>query len=216
MSLSLLVIAKEPVPGQVKTRLCPPCTPVQAALVARAALADTLSTVDRCPATRRILVVHGDYPAPSGWDVLPQRGGGLGERLNAAFTDAALLEPDRPALLVGMDTPQLTPTLVGALAAGLDRADAVLGPAADGGWWGLALRDPAHAKVLRGVPMSTSDTGQLTAGALRDLGLRVMDGPLLRDVDTAADARVVAGECPASSFAAAVRAYVPSGCGRGA
>jgi uncharacterized protein len=209
VNLSLLVIAKEPVPGRVKTRLCPPCTPEQAALVARAALDDTLSTVDRCPAARRVLVVHGEYPAPHGWDTLVQRGDGLGERLSAAFADTALLHPDQPALLVGTDTPQLTPALIEALAGGLDRADAVLAPAADGGWWGLALRDPAHATVLRTASMSTSDTGRLTAAALRDLGLRVVRGPLLRDVDTVSDARVVAAQCPAGSFAAAVRTHIP-------
>jgi glycosyltransferase A (GT-A) superfamily protein (DUF2064 family) len=211
MNPALLVIAKAPVPGRVKTRLCPPCTPEQAALVAEAALADTLSTVDRCLAVRRVLVLHGEYPAPTGWDVVPQRGQGLGERLAAAFADAARLPTVEAAgqLLVGMDTPQLTPALIGALAAGLGRADAVLGPALDGGWWGLALRDPVHAKVLEGVPMSTSDTGRLTAEALRGLGLRVVCGPRLRDVDTAADARAVAQVCRAGSFAAAVRANVP-------
>jgi glycosyltransferase A (GT-A) superfamily protein (DUF2064 family) len=210
MSLSLLVIAKEPVPGLVKTRLCPPCTPEQAALIARAALDDTLSIVDHCPAAHRVLVIQGDYPAPPGWDVLPQHGEGLGERLVAAFTDAAELDGGGPALLVGMDTPQLTPALVGALTTGLDRADVALGPATDGGWWGLALRDPAHAKVLRDVPMSTGDTGRLTVEALRGLGLRVADGPVLRDVDTAPDAWAVARGCPAGSFAAAVRVHLPS------
>jgi rSAM/selenodomain-associated transferase 1 len=213
MSLTLLVLAKEPVPGEVKTRLCPPCTPEQAAQVARAALDDTLSIVDRCPAARRVLVVHGDYPAPPRWEVQRQRGEGLGERLAAAFADAALLSTRATTgyLLVGMDTPQLTPELVGGLGRELGRADAVLAPAADGGWWALALRDPAHAKVLTGVPMSTSDTGQLTRAALRNLGLRVLDGPRLRDVDTAADARAVAAECRTGSFAAAVRANVPAG-----
>lgn len=206
MSLTFLVLAKAPVPGRVKTRLCPPCTPEQAARVARAALDDTLSTVDKCAAARRVLVVDGDYPSPPGWDVLAQRGDGLGERLAAAFADAATGPPASGYLLVGMDTPQLTPALAGGLVAELDRADAVLAPAVDGGWWALALRDPVDAKVLAGVPMSTSDTGWLTREALIGQGLRVAAGPLLRDVDTADDARTVARECPTGSFAAAVRA----------
>ena len=209
MSLSLLLIAKEPVPGLVKTRLCPPCTPEQAALIARAALEDTISTLDRCRAARRVLVMRGNYPTPSGWNVLTQRGAGLGERLAAAFADASLLDPGNSALVVGMDTPQLTPALVEALVAGLGRADAAVGHATDGGWWGLALRDPAHGKVLGDVPMSTSDTGDLTVAALRALGLRVVGGPPLRDVDSAADALAVARECPDGSFAVAVRAHVP-------
>ena len=154
-----MVIAKAPVPGEVKTRLCPPCTPEQAALVARAALEDTLSTVDDCPAARRVLVVAGEYPVPAGWEVVRQRGDGLGERLAAAFTDAARLEPLAPALLVGMDTPQLTPELVARLGAGLERADAVLGPAGDGGWWGsrcATRRMPRSCRVSR-CPHRTPD-----------------------------------------------------------
>jgi uncharacterized protein len=158
MSAHLLVIAKTPVPGRVKTRLCPPCTPDQAARIAAAALADTLDAVSATPADRRTLVVEGSHAAPAGWDRVAQRGDGLGERLANAFSVAS-----GPCLLVGMDTPQLTPSLLGSVSAPLlDGADAVLAPACDGGWWALALRDPAHARVLTDVPMSTSDTGALT------------------------------------------------------
>ena len=73
MSAQLLVLAKTPVPGRVKTRLCPPCTPEQAARVAAAALADTLAAVARTPAVRRCLVVEGDHPAPPGWHRGSQR-----------------------------------------------------------------------------------------------------------------------------------------------
>jgi uncharacterized protein len=205
MRVHLLVLAKTPVPGRVKTRLCPPCTPEQAAHIAAASLADTLDAVAVTPALGRTLVVEGDHPAPPGWGRASQRGGGLGERLVHAFSVS-----DGPSLLVGMDTPQLTPSLLTGLAAGLDASDAVLAPACDGGWWALALRDPAHARVLSGVPMSTSDTGVLTAAALLDLGLTVHTGPELRDVDLAADAWAVAGLCPGSRFADAVVRHVPS------
>ena len=174
--------------------------------MARAALDDTLSTVDQCATGRRTLVVSGTYPAPPGWQVIPQRGDGLGERLAHAFADT---DDGGPALLVGMDTPQLTAELLTAVARGLDDADAVLGPADDGGWWTLALRRPIHAAVLRTVPMSTSDTYRLTRTALRQLGLRVAEGPRLRDVDTADDAWTVAHECPDGRFAAAVRIHLP-------
>ena len=86
------MIAKEPVAGRVKTRLCPPCTPEQAARLARAALEDTLAACDRAAGgARRVLVLDGRPGAwlPPGWDVLPQRGGDLAERLAAAFEDAA-------------------------------------------------------------------------------------------------------------------------------
>jgi rSAM/selenodomain-associated transferase 1 len=202
----VLVIAKEPVPGRVKTRLCPPCTPAQAAIVARAALDDTLSTVDACEAAARTLVISGTYPAPRGWAVIPQRGEGLGERLAHAFADT---DDGGPALLVGMDTPQLTARLLFEVEQALEDADAVLAPADDGGWWALALREPRHAAVLKGVPMSTADTGRLTRAALLKERLRVATGPGLRDVDTAADAWAVADQCPGGRFAAAVRVNLP-------
>jgi uncharacterized protein len=210
MTTQLLVIAKAPVAGRVKTRLCPPCTPQQAALIAAASLADTLATVSATPAVRRTLVLSGRYPLPPGWRGVPQRGDGLAHRLANGFADTAL--PRVGSLLVGMDTPQLTPALLAAVAGGLAGADAVLGPAGDGGWWALALRDPRHAEALRAVPMSTPQTARRTAAALRERGLRLRYGPALRDVDTAEDALAVAESCPPGAFTGAVRAHLaPAG-----
>lgn len=208
MSLQLLVIAKQPRPGQVKTRLCPPCTPEQAAAVAAASLADTIATVEAATADRRTLVVHGRYRPPAGWWVAHQRGDGLAQRLHHAFADTA--QPGLATLLIGMDTPQVTPDGLAAVAAGLAIADAVLAPAEDGGWWALALRTPDCARVLTEVPMSTVDTFTRTLAALRAEGLTVAIGGRLRDVDTAEDAWAVAADCPDSRFAAAVREHVPS------
>ena len=204
MMAQLLVMAKTPVPGRVKTRLCPPCTPWQAARIAAAALEDTLDAVTATPAAARVLVVDGDLPAPRGWDRVVQRGDGLGERLAHAYADTAV--PGRASLLIGMDTPQAGPGLLGDAATRLtaDGADAVLGLAADGGWWALGLRDPAHANVLRDIPMSTAGTGAFTLAALERRGLRVTALPVLTDVDTAADAYAVAALCPPDSRFAGV------------
>jgi glycosyltransferase A (GT-A) superfamily protein (DUF2064 family) len=186
---TLLVIAKQPVPGRVKTRLVPPCTHGQAAALAEAALADTLRTVLMAPARRRVLVLEG-RPGPwlpAGFDVVPQCGGPLDERLAAAFAAVR-----GPALLIGMDTPQVTP---GLLTVDWQAADAVFGPASDGGFWALGLR----------VPMSTPTTGAIQRARLLAAGLRVADLPRLRDVDTAADAVAVARQAPRSRFAARAR-----------
>jgi glycosyltransferase A (GT-A) superfamily protein (DUF2064 family) len=199
MRRQLLLIAKAPVPGRVKTRLCPPCTPEQAAAVAAAALADTLDALSAAPAVRRTLVVHGAYPAPPGWHVVAQRGEGLGERLANAFADTA--QPGTTTLLVGMDTPQLSLMDV-------PRGNA-LGLAEDGGWWALQLENPADANVLRTVPMSTAGTGALTLAGLQQRGLSMESLPVLRDVDTAEDAHAVAALCPGSRFAHAVHTLVP-------
>jgi rSAM/selenodomain-associated transferase 1 len=198
---ALVVIAKAPVPGRVKTRLCPPCTAVQAAALAAAALADTLAAALRSRrATRRVLALDGEAGAwlPPGFDVVPQRGSGLAERLAAAFADVG-----GPAFLVGMDTPQITPALLDAALAALDRADAVFGAALDGGFWGIGLRR-ADAAAFREVPMSTPGTGAAQRARLAELGLRTAGLPPLRDVDTIADAEVVAGEAPGSRFARAL------------
>jgi uncharacterized protein len=195
---TLLVIAKQPVPGKVKTRLVPPCTYEQAAALAEAALADTLHAMLMVPARRRVLVLDGQPGPwlPHGFEIVPQCGGLLDERLAAAFGAVR-----GPALLVGMDTPQVTPDL---LAVDWRAADAVFGPAADGGFWALGLRTPDPA-LLRGVPMSTASTGAIQRARLVAAGLRVVDLPELRDVDTAADAVAVAREAPLSRFAARTR-----------
>ena len=191
---TLLVIAKEPRPGRVKTRLTPPFTPEEAAALAEASLVDTLHVLLATPARRRVLVLDGTPGPwlPPGFDVVPQCGGGLDERLAAAFAGCA-----GPALLIGMDTPQVTPAL---LTVDFADCDAYFGPAEDGGFWALGLADPDPA-LLRGVPMSTPTTGTVQRARLTAAGLRVRDLPPLRDVDTAYDAELVAAEAPEGRFA---------------
>lgn len=197
---TLIVIAKEPIPGRVKTRLTPPYTPAQAATLAEAALADTLAAVARTPARRHVLALDGTPGRwlPAGFDVIPQRGTGLDERLAHAFAEAG-----GPAVLVGMDTPQVTPAMLADAILRLEDGDAVFGPAADGGFWLLGLRAPDPGLLL-GVPMSRADTGARQLARLR--GLRVAMLGTLTDVDTAADAAYVADQAPGTNFAAAVRA----------
>ncbi len=202
MTAALLVIAKTPVPGRVKTRLTPPFTPAEAARLAAAALADTLAAVRSCAASRRVLVLDGEPGSwiPDGFEVVPQRGDGLAERLAAAFDDAG-----GPAFLVGMDTPQVTPALLDAGLGALDRADASFGAALDGGYWGIGLRRPDPA-VFRDVPMSERTTAAVQRARLAALNLRTAVLPPLRDVDTVDDAHAVAAEAPDSRFAAALAA----------
>jgi rSAM/selenodomain-associated transferase 1 len=201
----LIVIAKEPVPGRVKTRLTPPCTPEEAAGLAEAALADTLAAVAETPAGRRILALAGRPGRwlPHGMTVIPQRGAGLDERLGHAFTDAYA---GRPLVLIGMDTPQVTPALLSEAATALRTHDAVFGPAADGGFWLLGLRRPDPG-LIRGVPMSEPCTGAAQLARLHEAGLSVAVLPELTDVDTAADAIRVAARCrPGHRFPSAVQA----------
>jgi hypothetical protein len=196
---ALLVIAKAPAPGRVKTRLSPPCSPEQAAALATAALADTLAAVAALPG-RRVLVLDGapgDW-IPPGFEVVAQRGDGLAERLAAAFADAG-----GPAVLVGMDTPQITPALLDRAVDGLGSAGAVFGPAEDGGFWLIGLQQ-ADPRVFAGIPMSVESTGACQRARLGELGLDVAEVPVLRDVDTIEDARAVAAAAPYGGFAAAL------------
>jgi rSAM/selenodomain-associated transferase 1 len=210
----LIVLAKAPVPGRVKTRLCPPATPEQAARLAAAALADTLTAATRVPATAVVVALDGE-PDPTlsaaltGTTVIAQHGGPLGERIAAAHADVAGLTPGACTVLIGMDTPQLDPAVLGRCLDAVsdpDGPDAVLGPAVDGGWWALALRNPRYAELLGSVPASRSDTGARTRAALETAGLRVAAMPELTDVDTMVDAHVVARACPGSRFATVLAA----------
>jgi rSAM/selenodomain-associated transferase 1 len=202
-AVDLVVIAKEPRPGRVKTRLTPPYTPGQAAALAEAALADTLDTVVATPAVRRVLALAGEPGPwlPPGIEIVAQRGEGLDERLAAAFDDA---HRGRPLVLIGMDTPQVTTGLLAAAGKALATHHAVLGPAGDGGFWLLGLRTP-DPRLLAGVPMSRPDTGAAQLARLRRAGLRVAELPELTDVDTAADAERVAASAPYGRFAHTMR-----------
>jgi glycosyltransferase A (GT-A) superfamily protein (DUF2064 family) len=198
---TVAVIAKSPAPGAVKTRLSPPCTPAQAAGLAEAALRDTLAAVLATPVTRRVVVLAGQPGSwlPPGIDVVPQRGRGLDERLAHAFTDIG-----GPALIVGMDTPQVTPQLLSTGVRWLSHSAAVLGPALDGGYWAIGLRAPDE-RALVGVPMSRTFTCAAQRRRLADLRLPVVELPALMDVDDFTDARAVAaGMSPQSAFRVAV------------
>jgi uncharacterized protein len=213
---AVAVIAKECRPGRVKTRLTPPFTPEQAAALAAAALEDTLEVVAALPVSRRVLYFDGDEvpQAARAFDVLAQSSGGLDERLAHLF-DAM----DEPTLLVGMDTPQLRAEHVdAALRVGEPgepgepggSADAWLGPAADGGFWALAMREPDGA-LIRGVPMSQDDTGRRQLERLESAGLVVGLLGELTDVDTAASAASVALDAPGTRFARLHRALTEGG-----
>jgi glycosyltransferase A (GT-A) superfamily protein (DUF2064 family) len=203
-----VVIAKECLPGAVKTRLAPALGPEGAAQVALASLLDTLDAVDalaaQAPGLRRLLYLQGSPPGQArldGWEVLAQPSGGLDERIGHLLDAVA-----GPLVLVGMDTPQLRPADLEpalGLLLGHGRPDgAWLGPATDGGFWALALGPrPRRGDLVRGVPMSRPDTGEHQLARLRAAGLEVGLLGELRDVDTAADLEAVRHLAPATRTA---------------
>ncbi|MGC4758962.1 TIGR04282 family arsenosugar biosynthesis glycosyltransferase [Micromonospora trifolii] len=210
----LLLVAKAPVPGLAKTRLCPPADPTQAARIAAASLLDTLAAVRATASTIPVLAHAGRFAdaeygaeltaALTGWHLLPQRGGTFADRLANAHADTAATFPGLPVLQIGMDTPQIRPAVLTTALERLTEHEAVFGPAVDGGWWALGLRDPLYASALRDVPMSTDDTGRRTLAALRGHGVRPAILPVLRDVDDWPTALAVAADLPGTRFADAV------------
>jgi len=208
----VLVMAKAPVPGRVKTRLCPPLSPGEAAVIAEAALADTLEAVAGCGADHKVLALDGapgDW-LPEGVLVVQQRGRGLAERLAHAWADTGGW-----GVQIGMDTPQVTAAELDALLESVlaptpppARDAAVLGLASDGGWWTIGLRGTDPRAAFSGVPMSTAHTGRAQAARLHALGLHVRFARPHRDVDTVADLAAVASTIPGSRTARAWRQWV--------
>lgn len=209
MTPHLLLTAKAPVAGLAKTRLGAIIGPDAAADLAAAALLDTIEACAISFASCH-LALAGDLDraersdeiaaALAGWQVFEQQGDTFGARLAHAHTHVG-----GPVVQVGMDTPQLTPVLLAEVVAALGRHDAVLGPAADGGWWVLALRDPARAGVLVDVPMSRPSTYADTRTLLALGNEPVGTVGVLRDVDTVQDAELVAAGAPSTRFARAWR-----------
>lgn len=200
----LIVLAKAPVAGRVKTRLCPPLTGEQAADIALAALNDTLRAVAEVAVDHRILVLDGEPGdwVPEGFVVLPQKSGLLDQRLIDAFADvfdhvgsAKAGNPGEPCVLIAMDTPQVHPRQLSDALAHLADADSVIGMAGDGGFWLIGL-NRADPEVFRGIPMSADFTGAAQLARLESLGHRVATLPTLRDIDTFADLDCVAAEFP--------------------
>lgn len=203
----VLVVAKAPEPGNTKTRLGATVGARRAADLSAAALLDTVAAcTDAFEADRRHLSLAGTLDrardadriraALAGWYVRPQEAGSFADRLVRAHRQV----PGR-VVQVGTDTPQVTAEDLLGVAHLLDDAQAVLGPSVDGGWWVLALHDPADAECLRNVPMSSPETGARTLAALKEAGLSIAIAPQMRDVDVAEDAEVVAGIAPWTEFA---------------
>ena len=191
--MHVTIIAKAPVPGDVKTRLCPPCTPEQAARIAAAALADTFAAVEEVAAAngaRRVLLLDGGGQEwmPTTFEIVAQRGDGLAQPLCNGFLDLG------PGVIVGMETPHVVSALTGAIEAANCGFDTI-GLALDGGYWmiGLCAESAAVAQDLfEGVATSATHTGLSQLRRMHACGCRVRLLPMARDLDTVEDLIAVA------------------------
>ncbi len=187
----LIVVAKQPAPGHTKTRLTPPLSPEQAAVLYECFLRDTLDVMRRVPEVRRAIAYlpsdARDYFAPLApdFDLIPQEGADLGARLDNALTHylrqgyerAAIMNSDGPTLPVGH--------LVQAFDALSNHTDVVLGPSDDGGYYLIGLKRPAP-RLLREVRMSTPHVTADTLALAREDSLNVTLLPPWYDVDNVA------------------------------
>jgi rSAM/selenodomain-associated transferase 1 len=196
----LIVLAKVPRPGEVKTRMCPPLSLVEASELYASMLADVLESTAR--AARRlgiepVLALHPAGPGralaldvPTPFRVVSQRGPGLAARMAWAVREAAA-GGARRVLLRGSDSPALDDDAIAELLAALDDHDVVLRPDLDGGYNLVGLRRPAAA--IFDHPMSTARVLQDTLERARGLGLTTAVAAAGFDLDTIDDLRRLAG-----------------------
>ena len=204
------VMAKRPVPGEVKTRLCPPLAPEGAAELALAMLDDTVLKCAGCGEFETSIAASWDlawfrerYPGVR--EIVPQEGRDLADRLARCFEKAAAAHPGWSLACVGADSPQVpVERIVEAHAAIESGADLVLGPDHGGGYYLVALARPV-AEVFTRVAMSTPTMRERTIEIARELGLRVQLLAKDFDVDTPADLERLAGDVRAPRSSAIAR-----------
>ena len=192
MKKRIAVFARRPEPGRVKTRLSPALPADLACELYAAMLDDTFETVRLAQADSRT-VFWADFPdterSPAGFYWHAQKGAELGARLADAF-DTVLVDGAH-AVTIGSDCPGLSPAVLERALAALDRADLVLGPATDGGYWLIGLRRPAPM-LFTEMEWSTDSVFSQTLARAAEAGLSVETLPFLDDLDTPADlARLV-------------------------
>jgi rSAM/selenodomain-associated transferase 1 len=217
VSPNVLIVAKAPIPGRAKTRLVPPLTPQQAADLQEALLLDT---VEACRAEAETALLYAD---PSDAPVLArlvgpdvplvlQEGRGLGDALRLGMARGLA---DGPAALVSADIPAFPAGSLSRAFSLLEEraADIVLGPALDGGYWLIAMREPS-AVPFHEIPWSTPAACAVTVQRCREGGLELATLDPWRDVDTTVDLAFLLREAdglPAPRTVRALRALALDG-----
>jgi len=207
--VAVLIFAKYPEPGRVKTRLVPPLTPEEAASVHAAALRvvcdRAVSMAQPCglPSAVEVepaLVVTPDDSLDAmrrlvgdgmhAW--LPQGGGDLGARLSRA-TDRAFRDGVEAVILLGADSPTLPRSILRDAINAAPRHDAILGPCDDGGYYLLGMRRPAPA-LFRGIDWGSEDVAEQTRRRAASAGLDLFEWPIWYDLDRFDDLKRARGD----------------------
>ena len=191
----LLIMAKEPVPGGVKTRMVPPLSPEEAARVYEALLLDTVEMVADLPGVTQGLaytpVTAEPYfrrVVPEDWYLTAQAGGDLGEKITAAFEGLFSLGAGAVCLL-NSDGPDLPPENISTAFEWLSsgKADTVFGPNPDGGYYLVGLKRPAD--IFRGIPWSTDRVLAVNIFRAGEAGLKIKILPPWPDLDSVEELR---------------------------
>ena len=183
---ALIVVAKRPAPGKTKTRLSPPLTSELASALYECFLLDTLDQMRQVNDTQCVIAYldERDYfkrIAPD-FELIPQEGHDLGERLDRALTSYLLCGYLR-AVIMDSDSPTLPADYLSqAFDVLADGADVVLGPCDDGGYYLIGMKQPAP-RLLREVHMSTPTVAAETIALAKDEGLKLISLPTWYDVD---------------------------------
>ena len=207
---ALVVFAKAPIPGQVKTRLCPPLTPDEAATLHGSFVLDTLERTKAAVATLKLPIDRYLACAPSathvffkimeerqGVKLLDQVGDDLGARMNQAF-HTLFSHGYRQVVLIGTDVPTLPLDHVKQAIASLESHDLVLGPALDGGYYLIALKQMAP-ELFTDIAWSTDQVLRLTQEKAATIGLKASLIQPWRDVDTLPDLEALIEACSAEA-----------------
>ena len=188
---ALAVFAKTPAPGRVKTRMSPPLTMDEAVRVAWICLDETVRRVLPDPRTAESFLFLDGTPSREIHDlaserrltILPQSEGDLGHRLGAAFAALRARGAER-VVAIGTDTPHLDPDLVVKAFEALGTHDLVIGPAEDGGYYLIGMREPANG-MFESIAWGTPTVLDSTLDRARTLGRTVELLPRIYDIDDA-------------------------------
>lgn len=189
----MLVFLRAPEPGKVKTRLAASIGAPAALAIYRRLAEHTLAEARALAEEVQVRVHHTPAdaaPAVRAWlgdglALLPQAEGDLGARMGDAF-DRAFADGCGRVVIIGSDLPEMSAGLLRSAFAALDQADAVIGPARDGGYYLLGLTHPVSG-VFDGIAWSTPEVFAGTMLRLRAAGMEPVTLPTLADVDVVAD-----------------------------
>jgi rSAM/selenodomain-associated transferase 1 len=191
MSDALIIFAKNLLHGKVKTRLAATVGHNKAMDVYQQLLQHTIAVAGRLPVDKLLFYSHFVEAANNHhFKTFLQKEADLGERMNHAFA-TAFQQGYSKAVIIGTDVPGITPSIIQVAFEQLDNVDVVIGPATDGGYYLLGMKQN-HAPLFQGIEWSTSSVFSTTVSHLKQLSLRYSELPVLSDVDREEDLHLLA------------------------